>query len=385
MTRGTSDAARGGRSRLRRPSDTGGWALTTGLVVAILVVLLVDLATGPVFRIIQVSVIAAVIAAMYCTVRQTVIVTVAFFAATAAMYIYSWKEAGFLTSYAVLAGNVAIGAALLRLCALRRQRDHLLAQALSASETVQRFLIRPFPLHTDDATVDGFYDSSTREALVGGDIYEALSTRHGTRVLIGDVRGKGLSALQAGMTVLTSFRECAYHEPSLLGVADRLEQALLRHNQRTERDAEEGGEHGGRRFVTALLLQLDPGGNALIVHCGHVPPFLLTLGSAAEVQLTTPGLPLGLDELAPDSRSEQKIPLAPGDRLALCTDGVTETRNADGADYPLAARLRSWAALPSPQLIERLQQDLMDFAGHEPRDDMAFLLVRRHFSDRDDA
>ncbi|MGW1282666.1 hypothetical protein ACWD4N_02830 [Streptomyces sp. NPDC002586] len=157
MTRGTSDAARGGRSRLRRPSDTGGWPLTTGLVVAILVVLLVDLATGPVFRIIQLSVIAAVIAAMYCTVRQTVIVTVAFFAATAAMYIYSWKEAGFLTSYAVLAGNVAIGAALLRLCALRRQRDHLLAQALSASETVQRFLIRPFPLHTDDATVDGFY------------------------------------------------------------------------------------------------------------------------------------------------------------------------------------------------------------------------------------
>ncbi|MGW1282668.1 SpoIIE family protein phosphatase [Streptomyces sp. NPDC001118] len=64
---------------------------------------------------------------------------------------------------------------------------------------------------------------------------------------------------------------------------------------------------------------------------------------------------------------------------------MTETRNADGADYPLAARLRSWAALPSPQIIERLQQDLMDFAGHEPRDDMAFLLVRRHFSDRDDA
>ncbi|MGW1553475.1 PP2C family protein-serine/threonine phosphatase [Streptomyces sp. NPDC002346] len=278
---------------------------------------------------------------------------------------------------------MAIGAALVRLCALREQRDQLLAQALSASDTVQRFLIRPFPLHTDDATVDGFYDSSTQEALVGGDVYEALSTPHGTRVLIGDVRGKGLSALQAGMATLTSFRECAYNEPTLLGVADRLEQALLRHNQRTEQDTEDGRESGGRRFVTALLLQLDPGGTALIVHCGHVPPFLLTMGSATEVQLTTPGLPLGLDELAPNSRREQKIPFAPGDRLALCTDGVTETRNADGADYPLTARLCSWATLPSPQLIERLQQDLMDFARHEPHDDMAFLLVRRHFSDRD--
>lgn len=352
--------------------------MTAGLTAAVFAVLLVDIATGPSFRIIHVSVIVAIIAAMYRTVRQTVIVTGVFCVATAAIYAYSWKEAGLLTSYAVVSGNVAIGAALVRLCALRRQHDHLLEQALSASETVQRFLIRPFPLHTDDATVDGFYDSSTQEALVGGDIYEALPTPHGTRILIGDVRGKGLPALQAGMATLTSFRECAYDEPTLLGVADRLERALLRHLQRTEQGAEEAEEGGGRRFVTALLLQLDPGGNALLVHCGHVPPFLLTMGSATEVRLTTPGLPLGLDELAQDSRSEQKIPFAPGDRLALCTDGVTETRNAAGADYPLATRLRSWATLPSPQLIERLQQDLMEFARHDPHDDTAFLLVRRH-------
>ncbi|MCC3771034.1 PP2C family protein-serine/threonine phosphatase [Streptomyces sp. UNOC14_S4] len=385
MTRGTCDTARSGHPRLRRRSETGGWTLTAGLVAAVLAVLLVDIVTGPDFRIIHVSVIAAIIAAMYRTVRQTVVVTMVFCVSTGVVYAYGWREAGLLTSYAVVLGNVAIGAALVRLCALRQQHDHLLEQALSASETVQRFLIRPFPLHTDDATVDGFYHSSTQEALVGGDIYEALTTPHGTRVLIGDVLGKGLPALQAGMATLTSFRECAYDEPTLLGVADRLEQALLRHIQRAEQDAAESGESGGRRFVTALLLQLDPGGSALIVHCGHVPPFLFTTGGVTEVQLTAPGLPLGLDELAQDSRGEQKIPFAPGDRLALCTDGVTETRDAAGADYPLAARLRSWAALPSPRLIERLQQDLTDFARHEPHDDTAFLLVRRHSSERDDA
>ncbi|MFI9644852.1 PP2C family protein-serine/threonine phosphatase [Streptomyces sp. NPDC052040] len=381
MIRGPGDAVRGGCAYPRRPSERRGWGLTAGLVTAIAAILLVDLATGPAFRIIQISVIAAVIAAMYRTVRQTVIVTAAFFAATVTMYVYGWRQAGLPTSYAVLAGDLAIGAALVRLCALRGQRDRLLSEALSASETVQRFVIRPFPLHTEDARVDGFYSSSTQAALVGGDIYEVLSTPHGTRVLIGDVRGKGLSALQAGMAVLASFRECAHSEPTLLGVADRLEGALLRHNRQTAQDAEEGGEgeSDARRFVTALLLQLDSGGDALIVHCGHVPPFLLTMGDATEVRLTAPGLPLGLDELAPDSRSEQKISFAPGDRLALCTDGVTETRDEGGADYPLAARLRSWAALPSPELLERLQQDLVDFARHEPRDDMAFLLVRaRH-------
>ncbi|MGI5488006.1 SpoIIE family protein phosphatase [Microtetraspora malaysiensis] len=44
--------------------------------------------------------------------------------------------------------------------------------------------------------------------------------------------------------------------------------------------------------------------------------------------------------------------------LVLCTDGVTEARNADGDFYPLRARLRTWGELPPEQLTATLHADL---------------------------
>ncbi|MFJ8310441.1 MULTISPECIES: PP2C family protein-serine/threonine phosphatase [unclassified Streptomyces] len=348
---------------------------TTAILCALVVlVAIVDLATGDGSQTIQVSGLAALIAAMLCTTGQVVLVGMFYTAAVVVVYTDELGPSGAPTMIASIGGSVVAGIACVLLCQSRWEREDLLARVRFTAEAAQRTLLRELPLHTDDAVVDGLYVSSARDALIGGDIYEVLPTPYGTRVLIGDVRGKGLPAIHAGAAVLTSFREGAYHQPSVLGVCTQMEEALLRHNHY----ARDTGD--GERFVTALVLQLEPDGRAEIVGCGHTTPFRLSGGRAAEIWLDDPGLPLGLGDLAGQARTAQHCPFAAGDRMVLCTDGVTEARDAEGVFYPLVDRLSTWAELPSPELVEQLGLDLVRHTGDRQSDDAAILVVRRNGS-----
>lgn len=213
----------------------------------------IDLATGEGSQTIQVSGLAALVAAMLCTTGQVVVVGMFYTAAVAVVYTSELAASGAPTMIASTGGSIVVSIACVLLCQSRWEREKLLARVRFTAEAAQRTLLRELPLHTNDAVVDGLYMSSARDALIGGDIYEVLPTPYGTRVLIGDVRGKGLPAIHAGAAVLTSFREGAYHQASLLGVCTQMEQALLRHNHY----AQDTGD--GERFVTALVLQLEPG------------------------------------------------------------------------------------------------------------------------------
>ncbi|MFE3526336.1 PP2C family protein-serine/threonine phosphatase [Streptomyces sp. NPDC059161] len=355
-----------------RLSNSRRWPTTAVLCALVVVVAAIDLATGAGSQTIQVSGLAALVAAMLCTTGQVVVVGMFYTAAVAVVYTSELAASGTPTMIASIGGSIVAGIACVLLCQSRWEREKLLARVQFTAEAAQRTLLRELPLHTDDAVVDGLYVSSARDALIGGDIYEVLPTPYGTRVLIGDVRGKGLPAIHAGAAVLTSFREGAYHQPSLLGVCTQMEQALLRHN----RYARDRGD--GERFVTALVLQLEPEGRAELVGCGHTTPFSLDGGKAAEIWLADPGLPLGLGDLAGQARTTQEVRFPAGERMVLCTDGVTEARDAKGDFYPLVDRLSTWADLPSPELVERLRLDLMRHTGDRQSDDAAVLVVRRN-------
>jgi len=62
-------------------------------------------------------------------------------------------------------------------------------------------------------------------------------------VIVGDVQGKGLDAVETAAVVLSAFREAAYDEPDLPRVADRIEKALAR-------------QLSSEQFVTAILAEL---------------------------------------------------------------------------------------------------------------------------------
>ncbi|MGH3310892.1 MAG: hypothetical protein ACRDP3_09935 [Streptomyces sp.] len=77
-------------------------------------------------------------------------------------------------------------------CVLRERRRRELQQVRYVSETAQRLVMRPLPEKIGPLRVASMYLAAEAEALVGGDLYAVARTGTSTRLIIGDVRGKGM-------------------------------------------------------------------------------------------------------------------------------------------------------------------------------------------------
>jgi serine phosphatase RsbU (regulator of sigma subunit) len=256
-------------------------------------------------------------------------------------------------------------------CALatmaRHRRDAELSQAREIADITQRVLLRPVPRRAGPVRLAAWYRSAFTGAHVGGDLYEVVSTPGHVRLVIGDVEGKGLLALQTAATVLGVFREAAHQEDSLGAIADRIEASLAHHDD--------------RQFATAILAQVSlDGGKVDLLNCGHPPPLLLGPARPQYIHTATTGLPLGLGALGPGPRVVATIPLAPGEDILFYTDGITEARNKTGDFFPLADS-PALCGPPDPDtLIDRLSDELTRHVGHAPDDDAALLLIARPLS-----
>ncbi|MFG2829281.1 PP2C family protein-serine/threonine phosphatase [Streptomyces sp. NPDC048434] len=344
------------------------------LIVAILVVAVVDATTGPELHISAFLGIAPLYAALRCSLRVTLLVAAVFVVCLTYVDIFTvpdWAPASRVVS---IFGVVLVAVFSLVLCRTRRQREQLHARTRLVADTVQRAMLRELPLSAGAVEAYGFYVSAQEGARVGGDIYEAIETPHGLRLMIGDVQGKGMPAIGAGLEVLASFREAAQHLDSLESVAERMEQALTRYNTRS---VEQGTDE---RFVTALLMEVrGPVGLAegRVLSCGHIPYYVVRGGTVYERREGEGGLPLGLGTLSGEPRHSVRVHPEPDDWLVLCTDGVTEARSKDGEFYPLAERLAGWTDLEPAELARTLRADLERFTDGGLKDDATALVVRR--------
>jgi serine phosphatase RsbU (regulator of sigma subunit) len=126
-------------------------------------------------------------------------------------------------------------------------------------------------------------------------------------------------------------------------------------------------------FVTGQLVRVDLlSGTARIVNAGHPRPFRLRDGVAEQISLTADP-PFGAVEGA--TWEEQSLPLRPGDRLLLLTDGMLE-RNAGGLDIP--ALLRATAHHHPREAIQELTHAVLDAVDGELADDAASLCLDWH-------
>ncbi|MEU6478644.1 PP2C family protein-serine/threonine phosphatase [Streptomyces sp. NPDC047017] len=265
---------------------------------------------------------------------------------------------------------VGILGAILAVHRIRRERT--LATVRSVAETAQRVLLRPVPRRLGQVSVETLYLSAAAEARIGGDLYEAVPTAFGVRLLIGDVRGKGLVAVETAATILGAFREAAHDEADLTGVARRMERSMSRHAALLP-----GGETA-ERFVTAVFAEVPDHEPVIrIVNCGHPPPLLIREDGVAELHASDPSPPINLGVLIGDGYHVDSVPFRPGDQLLLYTDGVTETRDAEGVFYPLAERVGPWAGLAPRDLLDRLHGDLLAYSGGHLDDDIAALAAYR--------
>ncbi|MFD3309715.1 PP2C family protein-serine/threonine phosphatase [Streptomyces sp. NPDC058694] len=262
---------------------------------------------------------------------------------------------------ALAAVTVASGLA----SALRGRRDRVLAAVRSVAETAQHALLKPVPATVGPFQVAVRYSAAAAEARIGGDLYALIPTPYGVRLIVGDVRGKGLPAVGTAALVLGVFREAAYDEPDLLAVIDRIERSLARNL-------------GSDDFVTAVVAGYSQDGQLQVVNCGHAPPLLIReSGSVEPVEPAHPAPPLGLRALAKHAPALDVVPFADGDQLLLYTDGVTEARDRGREFYRLAEGLARHVCDEPARTLTALHDELLAHVGGRLHDDAALLLIRK--------
>ncbi|MEE4542153.1 PP2C family protein-serine/threonine phosphatase [Streptomyces sp. V4-01] len=237
----------------------------------------------------------------------------------------------------------------------------------SVAEAAQHALMHPPAPRVGQVRLAARYVSAADAAQIGGDLYAVLETPYGVRGLIGDVRGKGLAAVQTSAVVLGAFREAAFDEGGLDRVAARVEVSVRRHVTTGD-------------FITALFAQFDRPDSVELLHYGHVAPLRVSRdGDVETLDPAEPWVPLGLGDMVDGGPTPWRVRLRPGDVLVLCTDGVIEARgHRDNSFYPLAERVGPLVAGCGRDLdaaVERVYADLLRHAGGALADDVVLLLI----------
>jgi len=239
---------------------------------------------------------------------------------------------------------------------MRSERERALLRMTQVAEVAQRAILRPIPARIGGVAFATRYKSGTHEALIGGDLFDAAVTPFGLRVIVGDVKGKGLEGVQLAAAVLSHFHEAAFAEPDLAWVA-------------TELDAQLAGELRLEDFVTVVLAEFVPG-EVRLVNCGHHPP--IRVGDELEaLPPARPEPPLGLRPRP----SIQAFPLRAGERLLFYTDGMVEARDRHGQMFTLDEQVRDCLAEPSLDVaVDRLLDLVLVHTGGALDDDLALVL-----------
>jgi serine phosphatase RsbU (regulator of sigma subunit) len=259
---------------------------------------------------------------------------------------------------AVNVAGVALATAIAAAIAtLREGQAERIAELARLAAIAQQAVLRPLGPQVGTLTVAGRYISATAAADIGGDLYEALDTPYGVRIIIGDVRGKGLDAVRLASIVLGSYRHVAFERADLRAIVADLDRAVAR-------------SVGDEDFVTAVLIE-ERGGTLTIVNCGHPAPLLLRRGVAMPLDPPATAPPLGFMPVV-QPRMER---LEPADRLLLFTDGLGEARR-DGEFFPTAER--AWGLLGHGRVADglaSLETALVEWVRGRLDDDIALVLM----------
>src|SRR6266436_6207564 len=201
---------------------------------------------------------------------------------------------------------------------------------------------------------------------VGGDIYGWLRMADG-RILFWIADGTGHGAAAA---LLTTLAKLLFHYGSV--EHDTPASVMERVN------SDFRSIFGGRSFMTAMCVAVDPStGRASIVGAGH-PPLLIARHTGATETIASVVPPLGLVESA--ELTETIVTLKPGDTFLLYTDGLFGSRK--GKESRLSPqfleKILDHSAPSAETLLGRiLAETAPSKAGEALPDDVAALAVRR--------
>ena len=206
--------------------------------------------------------------------------------------------------------------------------------------------------------------SSTPSTQVGGDYFDVhQNSRDSWTAVVADVSGKGVSSallasLLQGIFLMAS-GDPLHIEPRMA----RLNEFLL---ERTK----------GEKYATVFYGILEASGLLSYANAGHCAPFLVNPAGRIRTLHTT-SMPVGMLEDATFQMVQTK--LAPGDKVVIFSDGLTEAESADGTFFDterLRQCLRSHAGLHATELHAALLAAVDEFTeGGAIRDDITALVV----------
>ncbi|MEU6658184.1 SpoIIE family protein phosphatase [Streptomyces sp. NPDC046821] len=237
----------------------------------------------------------------------------------------------------------------------------------SVAETLQDCMLPHIEPRMPGCDIATRYLPGTLLGRVGGDWFDAVKLSGSrTALVVGDVMGHGLnSAAMMGQlrTAVQTMAALGLPPAQLLRNLDDLAQRL--------------GEH---YLATCLYAVYDPIANELeLANAGHIPPVIVRAEDGRSELLELPtGAPIGVGGVPFES---VRVPMAPGDRLVMCTDGLVEVRGED-IGVGLAALCES-AAHPAASMdtacdtiIRSLAATCADAGRGGRKDDVALLMAR---------
>jgi phosphoserine phosphatase RsbU/P len=203
---------------------------------------------------------------------------------------------------------------------------------------------------------------------VAGDFYDfiVVDKKH-VGILIADVSGHGLPAALIASMLQVALTAQVAHASEPAKVLSGLNQALCGKFQ--------------QNFVTAAYVFLDLEKNVMkYAGAGHPPLLLWRSSSQSASPLLENGLVLGLFQEA--EYSSLDVPLEPGDRTVLYTDGIPETKRPDDEEYGTERLLRfmETAEKEAPeQFVDALLDEMSRWSGNPrgegQKDDITVLVV----------
>jgi sigma-B regulation protein RsbU (phosphoserine phosphatase) len=202
----------------------------------------------------------------------------------------------------------------------------------------------------------------------GGDMFDLVMLDDRLFILLGDATGHGfgpaLSATNMQAMLRVAFR-CG---------AD-LAQAYRHVNNQLTEDLPDD------RFLTAFMGFLDPQTHEVLYYSGGQGPLLHFHAAENRCEWLQPThFPVGIMELD-DPGEASTIRMAPGDVLALLSDGIYEYANDQGAQFGeerVAELMGFHGHLPMSMLGKELLQAVFEFGEDQPQaDDITIVLIRR--------
>ncbi len=226
-----------------------------------------------------------------------------------------------------------------------------------AAEIQRRLLPAAFTCEAGQLTVSGWLEPANA---VGGDTFDYSLDRDTLHVSITDAVGHDVHAAMLATLLVGSLRNGRRSDLDLLAQAAGANDALVAHS-------------GTGDFVTGQLVRVDRHRARMsIVNAGHPFPFRVRKGVVERIKLPI-DMPFGV--VAGRSFMVEQVPLTPGDRIVLVTDGLLE-RNAETLD--IAGLLAETADRHPREVVYTLGEEVLRATGRDLRDDATVVCIDWH-------